>query len=288
MAQELPLPPGSTEPETVRVSPRTRTESLGDTALPTLKPHLIEPFLVEPIVVDAQVLQQAPRIIATTEERVLMAAGDRAYVRGDPASPLQVEGGDPRQFRVFRDAVALKDPATGEILGYEAQYLGKAELIRGESFEDVPNGRGNYTAEYVPATIDLKVTKEEIRAGDRLLPMAARGAFVTYTPRAPQMDVEARVVALYGSAALAYAAQNQVVAISVGTQDGVEPGHVLTLLTRDTRVKDVSDGKSASVKLPNENNGTAMVFRTFERVSYALLLEIRNGVRVGDRLVNPK
>ncbi|AOG21505.1 LysM peptidoglycan-binding domain-containing protein [Acidovorax sp. RAC01] len=280
-------PPGSSEPETVRVSPRTRSESLGDTALPTLKPHLIEPFLVEPLVVDAQVLQQAPRIIATTEERVLMATGDRAYVRSHQASPLQADAGDPRQFRVFRDAVALKDPATGEILGYEAQYLGRAELIRGESFEDVPNGRGGYTTEYVPATIDLKATKEEIRAGDRLLPMPGR-AFVTYTPRAPQMDVEARVVSIYGSSAVAFAAQNQVVAISVGSQDGVEPGHVLTLLSRDSRVKDVSDGKNASIKLPNEDNGTVMVFRTFERVSYALLLEIRNGVRVGDRLVNPK
>ena len=68
----------------------------------------------------------------------------------------------------------------------------------------------------------------------------------------------------------------------------MEPGHVLTLLSRDSRVKDVSDGKNASIKLPNEDNGTVMVFRTFERVSYALLLEIRNGVRVGDRLVNPK
>ena len=279
--------PGSSEPETVRVSPRTRSESLGDTALPTLKPHLIEPFLVEPLVVDAQVLQQAPRIIATTEERVLMATGDRAYVRSAPGSQLQAEPGDPRQFRVFRDAVALKDPATGEILGYEAQYLGRAELIRGESFEDVPNGRGGYVTEYVPATIDLKATKEDIRAGDRLLPMPPR-TFVTYTPRAPRMDVEARVVSIYGSSAVAFAAQNQVVAISVGSQDGVEPGHVLSLLSRDSRVKDVTDSKSPPIKLPNEDNGTVMVFRTFDRVSYALLLEIRNGVRVGDRLVNPK
>lgn len=279
--------PGSTEPETVRVSPRTRTESLGDTALPTLKPHLIEPFLVEPLVVDAALLQQAPRIVATTEERVLMASGDRAYVRSQQGSELKAELGEQRQFRVFRDAVALKHPATGEILGYEAQYLGRAELVRGEGFEDVPNGRGGYTVEYVPATVDLSATKEEIRAGDRLLPTPPR-AFTTYTPRAPQFEVEARVVSIYGSSAVAFAAQNQVVAISVGTQDGVEPGHVLSLLSRDSRVKDGTDGKGVTIKLPNEDNGTAMVFRTFDRVSYALLLEIRNGVRVGDRLVNPK
>src|SRR5690606_6850693 len=65
---------------TVRLSPRTRSESLADMALPTLPAHLIEPFLVQPLVVDAQRLAQAPRIIATTDERVIMASGDRAYV----------------------------------------------------------------------------------------------------------------------------------------------------------------------------------------------------------------
>src|SRR5690606_22649564 len=120
-------PPGTSEsdPQTVRVSPRTRSDSLASTALPTLKPHLIEPFLVEPLVVDADVLQRAPRIVATAEDRVLMASGDRAYARGDAAAPLRAEPGEPRFFRVFRDAVAMKDPVTGEILGYEAQYLGK-------------------------------------------------------------------------------------------------------------------------------------------------------------------
>ena len=277
----------SSEPETVRVSPRTRSDSLADTALPTLKPHLIEPFLVEPLVVDAQVLQQAPRVIATTEERVLMANGDRVYVRGDAASSMLAESGAPRFYRVFRDAVALKDPVSGEVLGYEAQYLGKAELVRGESFEEVPNGKGGYTTEYVPATISLSATKEEVRAGDRLLPAPAR-AFSSYTPRAPGMDVDASVVSIYGGSAVTYAAQNQVVAINKGSEDGIEAGYVLTLLTKGDRIKDSTDPNKAMIKLPSEVNGTAMVFRTFDRVSYALILEIRDGVRVGDRLVNPK
>ena len=282
-------PPGTpeSEPQTVRVSPRTRSDSLASTALPTLKPHLIEPFLVEPLVVDADVLLRAPRIVATTEDRVLMASGDRAYVRGDAAAPVRAEPGEPRFFRVFRDAVAMKDPVTGEILGYEAQYLGKAELVRGETFEDLPNGKGGRVAEYVPATVDLSGTKEEIRAGDRLLPAPER-VFTSYTPRAPQIEVDARVVSIYGSFSAAYAAQNQVVAINMGSQDGIEPGHVLSLLTKGDRIKDTTDAAKTTIKLPSENNGTAMVFRTFDRVSYALLLEIRSGVRVGDRLVNPQ
>lgn len=275
------------EPETVRISPRTRSDSLSDTALPTLKMHLIEPFLVEPLVVDAQVLQQAPRVIATTEERVLMATGDKVYVRGDAASPMLAEAGTPRFYRVFRDAVALKDPINGEVLGYEAQYLGKAELVRGESFEEVPNGKGGYTAEYVPATISLSDTKEEVRAGDRLLPAPAR-PFTSYTPRAPGMEVNASVVSIYGSSSVRYAAQNQVIAINKGTEDGIEPGYVLSLMTKGERIKDSTDAGKAIIKLPSEINGTAMVFRTFDRVSYALILEIRDGVRVGDRLVNPR
>ena len=281
-------PPGaSAENQTVRVSPRTRSDSLADTALPTLKPHLIEPFLVEPLVVDAEELRRAPRIVATTEERVLMASGDRAYVRGDASAPLRIEPGEPRNFRVFRDAVALKDPVTGEILGYEAQYLGKAELVRGESFEDLPDGKGGRVSEYIPATVDLSATKEEIRAGDRLLPAPAR-AFTSYTPHAPEAEVDARVVSIYGSFPAAFAAQNQVIAINMGSQDGIEPGHVLSLRTKGERIKDLTDDAKSTIKLPSESNGTAMVFRTFDRVSYALLLEIQSGVRVGDRLVNPQ
>jgi hypothetical protein len=85
------------------------------------------------------------------------------------------------------------------------------------------------------------------------------------------------------------AGQHQVVAINMGSAQGMEPGHVLTLLTQGDRVKDATaDGNRDTIKLPSEHNGLAMVFLTFERVSYALLLEVRTGVRVGDRLVNPQ
>ena len=102
------------------------------------------------------------------------------------------------------------------------------------------------------------------------------------------MEVDARVVSIYGSFSAAYAGQNQVVAINMGTEDGIEPGHVLSLMTRGERIRDKTNGGNTVVKLPSENNGTAMVFRTFDRVSYVLLLEIKGGVRVGDRLVNPR
>ena len=275
------------QPEDVRISPRTRSDSLADTALPTLQPHLIEPFLVEPQVVDADTLEKAPRIVATVDDRVLMAAGDRVYARGDMTKPLEMAPGEPRYFGIYRNAVALKDPVTGEILGYEAQFVGKGELVRGESLEDTPNAKGGFTSEYVPATVDILSTREEVRANDRLLPTPARG-FLSYVPRAPEQQVSARVVSIYGGSAFANAAQNQVVAINLGRQDGIESGHVLQLLTGGQRIKDTTDEAKSMIKLPSEKNGMAMVFRTFDRVSYALILSVRNQVRVGDTLVNPR
>lgn len=279
-------PNDNSEPATVRVSPRTRSDSLANSALPTLKPHLIEPFLVEPMVVDEQTLLRAPRIVATTEDRVLMSAGDRAYARSDVSNPLRAEPGEPRQYRVFRDAVPLKDPGTGEILGYEAQYLGKAELVHGESVAVTPDGKGGSTADHVPATVDITATREEIRAGDRLLPAPER-TFISYTPHAPEGDVEARVVSIYGSA-FANAAQNQVIAINMGEDDGIQSGHVLNLMTQGDRIKDTTADARDMIKLPSESNGMAMVFRTFDRISYALILDVRTTVRVGDRLITPR
>lgn len=273
-------------PEEVRLSPRVRTDGIADLALPTLQPHLIEPFLVEPQVVDAGTLEQAPRIVATVDERVLMAAGDRAYARGNSTTPVRIAPGEPRFFGIYRNAVALKDPISGEVLGYEAQYVGKAELIRGESLTETPDGKGGFTTDIVPATVDIMSTREEVRAGDRLLPTAKRG-FMSYVPRAPEGPVDARVVSIYGGAAFANAGQNQVVAINRGQRDGMTNGLVLQLLRAGQRLKDPTDEARTIIQLPDEKNGVAMVFRTFDRVSYALILEVRNTVRVGDHLVNP-
>ena len=275
------------ELETVRLSPRTRSESVSDLALPTLKSHLIEPFLVEPLVVEAAVLEQAARIIATADERVLMTTGDRAYARGDAADPMRAEPGQPRIYRIVREAVALKDPLTQAVLGYEAQYVGKAELIRGEATEETANGKGGIVSEYVPATLDILSAKEAIRAGDRLLPEPPR-AFMSYVPHAPSINVDARVVSIYGGDAVVNAAQNQVIAINLGEDDGIQAGDVLSLMTQGERIKDKTDPARPTIKLPSESNGQAIVFRTFERVSYALILDVLTAVRVGDRLVNPQ
>jgi len=277
---------GEAPTQTVRVSPRTRYETLADTSIPTLQTNLIEPFLAEPVIVAQGVLESAPRIVATQEGRVLVSRGDRAYARGTAQSPLVDARDKPRDFRVFRNATALRDPVTRAVLGYEAQYLGKATLVRGESMRDVPTRDGKTEPVPVPATIDIVSSKEEMRTGDRLLPEPPR-QLVSYVPRAPETRVEGAVVSMYGSA-VANAAQNQIVVINKGTADGIESGHVLAILKDGQGVVDRTGDKPTVIKLPDERNGLLMVFRPFEKLSYALILEITDGVKVGDRVVNPR
>ena len=277
-------------PGTVRVSPRTRYESLADASIPTLSPQAIEPFLSEALIVDEASFALAPRIVAAQEGRVLLSRGDRAYARGAYSSkeggkPLSDARGEPVAYRVFRNATPLKDPATGEILGYEAQYLGKAELVRGESTATVKDKDGKDSTEVVPATIDILIAKEEMRVGDRLAPEPPR-ELLSYVPRAPASQIEGQIVSIYGSAVL-YAAGNQVVVINRGARDGLERGHVMAIQRSGVLLTDRTDSARTQIKLPNERNGLLMVFRTFEKLSYALILQVSEGVKVGDRFVNP-
>ena len=287
----LRLRAGNTEgppTDTVRVSPRTRIQSLGDTALPTLQPHLIEPFLAEPIIVGENTLQRAPRIVAAPEGRVLITRGDRVYARGvtdAPLVPTSDRASD--EFRIFRNAQPLRDPVTRAVLGYEAQYLGRASLVRGEAVQPVKTSSGEERPTAVPATIDIVSAREEMRVGDRLVPEPPR-QLVSYTPRAPEQRVDGAIVSVYGNA-VAMAGQNQVVVLNKGTADGLESGHVLAILKSGATLVDRSQpGERTQIKLPDERNGLLMVFRTFERLSYALILEITDGVAIGDRVANPR
>jgi LysM domain len=279
---------GADNLETVKLSPRTRISNLPDDSIPTLQNNLIEPFLSEPVIVEVGVLEVAPRFVATQESRVLLSEGDRAYARSIDGAGLSIAAGKPRDFRVFRNATALKDPGTGEILGYEAQFVGRAKLIRAESVSTVRGTEmkaGEAATEIVPATLDIVRSKEEIRTGDRLLPEPPL-ELLTYTPRAPATAVEARIVSVYGSS-VANVGQNQVVVINRGTKDGMERGHVLAIQTDGQRLVDKTGTSFQDIKLPDERNGLLMVFRPFERVSYGLVLTATEPVRVGDWLINP-
>ena len=274
----------SGEDDVIRISPRVRSESLSGNALPAVNQRLIEAFLVEPEVLGEGESEKAPRLVGATQERALLSPGDRVYGRSADNS---LEMGQERQFyRVFRNAVPMKDPETGAILGYEAQYLGKAQLMAGERQETTLDVKGRQHTDPVPASLDVTSVKEEIRIGDKLLPMP-RLQVTSYIPHAPDEHLQGSVVSIYGSNSVANAARNNVIAINRGQADGVELGHVFRLMTRGARIKDKTDTDQTVIKLPNEANGLAMVFRTFDKVSYALILEAKEGVKVGDALISP-
>lgn len=276
--------------ETVKLSPRTRVTALADLSIPTLQNNLIEPFLSEPIIVEELTLQLAPRLVATQEGRVLLSEGDRAYARSASGSDLTETPGKSRSFRIFRNATPLKDPGTNEVLGYEAQYIGRANLIRAESVVPMRDAevKAGQTAktEIVPATFDIIRSKEEIRTGDRLLPEPPL-EILSYTPHAPASPIEARIVSVYGST-VANVAENQIVVINRGTKDGMERGHVLAIQTNGDRMVDKTGPNWQDIKLPDERNGLLMVFRPFEKLSYALVLQASQPLKAGDWLINPR
>jgi LysM domain len=278
-------PPG----DTIRLSPRTRSQAVVDGSIPTLAAHVIEPFLSEAILVDEVGFATAPRIVATQEGRVMLSRGDRAYARAEYASvsrkPLSTENGNPLDFRVFRNPNPLKDPTTQQVLGYEAQYVGRAELVRGESVVQIADKDGQARGEIVPATIDIVAAKEEMRVGDRLVVEPPR-ELLNYVPRAPASPIAGQIVSLYGNT-VAIGAENQVVVINRGRLDGVERGHVMAVLSDGERLVDKTDTSRTPIKLPSERNGLMMVFKTYDKLSYALLLQMTDGVRVGDRFTNP-
>lgn len=271
--------------ETVRLSPRIRSEA-ASTPLTTLQTRDIEAFLAEPLIVEENEFQTAPRIVAAGENRVMIGRGDRVYARGPASAPLLDDQQKFKQYRVFRNAKPLKDPGTGEVLGYEAEFLGKAALVRSESSTELANA-GKTGSALVPATVDIVSAKSEILVGDRMAPEPER-EFLNFVPRAPATPVDGRIVSIYGNSAVANASQNQVVVINRGRRDGIESGHVLAILKDGRQLTDRTDPARALIKLPNERNGLMMVFRTYEKLSYALILDITDTVRVGDRLASPQ
>ena len=258
--------------EVVRLSPRIRATDIPDGALPSIPFHLIEPFLNDALIFQADELASAPRIVATQENRVLLGRGDTAYVRGE-VSPG-------RDYRIFREATALRDPATGEVLGYEARYVGAVEYTRGADTRVDATG----ATTLVPATFIVTHVRQEAGIGDRLALPPVR-EFTNYAPHAPAQALSGQVASVYGDALSA--GQNQIVALNRGRADGVERGHVLALLRAGQRVVDTTDPARPTLQLPDERNGLLFVFRVFDRMSYALILSAQSPVKPADQFSKP-
>jgi hypothetical protein len=264
--------PVGTPGSTVKLKPRVRSSGADDGAISAIPFNLIEPFLNEAVIFSANELETAPRIVAAREGRVLIGRGDTAYVRGDL--------GTQRDFRIFREPRPLRDPSTKEILGYEANYVGAAEYTRPGETRSATDGK----AEVIPATFTVTSIRQEAGVGDRLSPVPPT-EFSNYAPHAPQSAMAGQIVSVYGEAL--QAGQNQIVALNRGARDGVERGHVLALWRDGIAVIDATDPSKPTIKLPDERHGNLFVFRVFDRMSYALILTVKEPVKAGDRFTQP-
>lgn len=245
--------------ETVKLSPRVRAEALERAPIPAIPASAIEPFLSQPLVIEADGLENAPRIVAGQDERVVLGAGDQAYVQDLPKE----KGAD---WQIYRVGKTLFDPETQEILGYEAIYLGQARVIK--------------FAEASP--IEITKSTQEINTGDRLV-VASSLAAANYVPHAPEKAIKVRVISAYGG--ITEGAQNTIVTLNKGVRDGLERGHVLALYRHAPPVKN-SSGK-VTLRIPDERYGLLMVFRTFQKVSYALVMQTTRPVHVLDVAQTP-
>ncbi len=241
----------------IRLSPRVREDISSHDAIPSIPVADIAPFLSRPLVVDKDALKKAPSLIGAREGRVVLGAGDICFATG-----LSSDMGD--KWQIYRPGKKFIDPDSGELLGIEAIYLGDAEVTH---FADV-------------STVSITHSVQEAHQGDRLV-VPSIDTSTNYLPRAPASSISARVISVYGG--VSQAGQNTAITLSKGARDGLEIGHVLALYHKGEVVK--SEGKSYT--LPDERYGLAFVFRVFDKVSYALVMQTKLPVQLLDRAQNP-
>lgn len=224
--------------------------------IPSIPLEVIQPFLIAPLVVDDQDIAHSATIIATQSDRVFAGHGDTVFAKDVAA--------DQNNWEVYRKAEPLIDPLSKEVLAYQAVHLGSARV----------------TEHGQPATLTLVHALEEIGKGDRMLPSALPMVF-SYVPHAPEADLDARIIAIHRGVETTGA--HHVVILGAGKREGLENGHVVALWRSRGSVK----YEGETIALPQQRYGLAFVFRVFERVSYALVMNTDGPVTVGDSIRKP-
>jgi len=246
----------------VKLSPRIRSTP-ADGAIPAVPIDAIRQFLTRPYVVDAGALKEAPYIVSFGEDHLIGSSDVKAYVR-------RIESSQQIFFDVVRPGGPYRDADTDEILGYEAQLIGSAELLR--------------TGD--PATVMLDNMEHEFIIGDRLIPDTKDIPLGTFVPKAPDQPVNGSIISVLEG--VNQIGQYDLVVLDRGKAAGLAPGDVLAIDYNGIRVPDpIAENGRAWVKLPNEPAGLLLVFRVFPRVSFGLVMYATRAIHVGDRVLNP-
>lgn len=244
----------------VHLSPEIRELPHAD-AIPAIPLDAINNFLSRTRVVEPGELEAAPYVLAGTDRRILTGLGDDLYARGELPDGIPT-------FGLYRKGDNYVDPETGELLGIQAEDVGSARLkaVEGEI-----------------ATLGASRSTREIRPGDRLLPHEERRIAANFYPSEPAMDVEGQIIGVEGG--VTQVGRLSVVALNRGERDGMIEGNVLAIYKRGESV--IDRVREERVTLPAERAGMLMVFRTFEKMSFALVLEADRPLSVGDLLRMP-
>lgn len=249
-------------PGYVKLSPEARTTPWGG-AIPILPVDAIAAFLTRPYVAEKGQLETAPYIVDFADEHIVAGAGQRAYVRS-------IDTDEMPKFDVVRPGGPYKDADSGEVLGYEARFVGSVELQR--------------TGD--PATVFLNRAEIEAIIGDRLLPVAQEPSITDFYPKAPDKEVNGSIISVLNG--VSQVGQYGVVVLDRGTVDGLSPGTVLRIDQRGETIRDlVAADPRERVTLPDERAGLLMVFRAFGRVSFGLVMHATLPIHLMDRVRNP-
>ena len=243
----------------VKLSPQMRIADLQQ-AIPAISLDVIGPFLSNSRVVDPDTLERAPYVLSGREGHIVTGAGDTLYARGE-------FGGD-AVYGIFRRSQIFKDPETGELLGIQARDIGTGKRISVEG--DI-------------ATLQVNRSNEEIRRGDRLLPQEDRALKPRFEPKAPDTEVSGEIIAVEGG--VSQVGSMDVVILNRGERNGLKSGDVMSIYQRGELVRD--DIAEEIVRVPDIQAGVLMVFRSYDKVAYAVVLSATQALRVGDKVRNP-
>jgi len=247
----------------IKLSPRIRSTDLKE-SIKTIPNDAIEQFTTKPQVVTLEQWQDAPYIIGSDDKHLILSQGNRIYIQGE----LDREN---LRYNIYRKGSELVDPASGSILGYEVIYAGEASISKYDS----------------PASGRIIKASREIIVGDRLLATDHSELNNLFFPKPPEEQVEGQIISLFD--AISSIAQYQIAVINLGKRNGVAVGNILSTYTQGETIRnrfERQEGK-VKVKLPNERSGMIMLFKTFDRVSYGLILEASRVIKRNDVVRTP-
>ena len=248
----------------VKLSPSSRVSGIHK-AISTIPVSAIRAFMDRPRVVTEDELEEAPYIVSSYEEHLISGTGNKVYAR-NLTNPIA-------GYNIVRPGKEYVDPETGDVLGFEAIYLADARFIKSGKDEDEP------------ATLLVTKALREVLNNDVLIPHEQREQMFQFTPRSPDSQVKGQIMSVFNG--VSQIGQHMVVVLNRGEKDGLAPGHVLAVMQKGAEVNDSRKWFFSSVDLPDERAGIMMVFKTYQNLSYALIMEANRAMHINDRFENP-